>query len=136
MKTDEVPQDTARTYGGTRKILYAVDDGGAYSAVHSAGWEVETYATMSAVDLWDDLRRTAWLKAQSGTASPLEFHMLSRRMDLATLAAATGIWRWRIRRHFRPSVFAALPIGVLHKYGAALNLTPQDLQALPPSLEA
>ena len=45
MKVDEVPQETALTYGGVRKLLYAGEERGDYAGVNSAGWEPETYAT-------------------------------------------------------------------------------------------
>ncbi|HRP09810.1 MAG TPA: hypothetical protein PLK37_02130, partial [Terricaulis sp.] len=49
MKTDEVPQDPTTTYGGVRKLLYAVDDKGEYEGVRSQGWDVENYVTQAAV---------------------------------------------------------------------------------------
>ncbi len=50
MKTDEVPQDPTTTYGGVRKLLYAVDDKGEYTGVRSQGWDVENYVTQAAVE--------------------------------------------------------------------------------------
>ena len=49
MKKDEVPQDKGQALGGERKLMYAVDDSGAYTGVVSAGWEAEDEATMAAV---------------------------------------------------------------------------------------
>jgi hypothetical protein len=132
MKTDEVPQDTAQTYAGVRKLLYAVDESGEYTGVQSAGWEVETYATMAAVDLLNKQRDETLARAHAGQTSPLEFHMYDRRMDLATLAAASGVWTWRIKRHFKPDVFANLATPLLQRYADPMGISVETLRGLPP----
>lgn len=136
MKIDEVPQDTARTYGGTKKLLYAVDENGEYTGVNSAGWEVETYATMAAVEQLELARQDAWNRAKAGRTSPLEFHVLNRRMDIDTVSSATRIWKFRVRRHYRPDIFAKLPGKVLQRYASVLHMTVADLRALPETLPA
>ncbi|MBL8558080.1 MAG: hypothetical protein JNM47_05130 [Hyphomonadaceae bacterium] len=131
MKTDEVPQDEARTYGGQKKLMYAVREDGEYTGVKSAGWEVETYATVRAVEELDRLRDDAVARAKAGATSPLEAHMYVRRMDVATLAAVTGIWEWRVKRHFRPSVFAGLSTALLERYAQALDIDVAALKRAP-----
>jgi hypothetical protein len=131
MKTDEVPQDEARTYGGQKKLMYAVREDGEYAGVKSAGWEVETYATVSAVEELDRLRYDAVARAKAGATSPLEAHMYVRRMDIATLAAVTGVWEWRVKRHFRPSVFVNLSPALLARYAQALDLDVDTLKRAP-----
>lgn len=131
MKTDEVPQDTAQTYAGVRKLLYAVDDKGEYTGVHSAGWEVETYVTMAAVDELNRLSAEALKRAQSGQTSALEYHMYARRMDLATLSAASGIWAWRIKRHFQPAVFAKLNDTLIARYAETMGIPAEELRRVP-----
>lgn len=131
MKTDDVPQDEARTYGGQKKLMYAVREDGEYTGVKSAGWEVETYATVRAVEELDRLRDDAVARAKAGATSPLEAHMYVRRMDVATLAAVTGIWEWRVKRHFRPSVFAGLSTALLERYAQALDIDVAALKRAP-----
>ena len=130
MDESDVPQDGIPTYGGRRKLFYAVDKDGAYVTVRSSGWEAEAIATSSALDVIEGLRRDAWRRAHEGTASPLEYYMHCRRMDLALLSQTTGFSRWRIRRHFRPEVFARLSARVLLRYGEALGIDAQTLRAL------
>jgi hypothetical protein len=48
-------------------------------------------------------------------------------MDLALLAQTTGLWRWRIRRHFRPQVFARLSPALRRRYADALGLSLEAL---------
>ncbi len=130
-----MPQDLSPTYGGQRKLFYAVDERGDYGGVHSDGWEVETAATQAAIDAVNRLRDDAWARARHGETSPLEFHMYRRRMDLALLAQTSGVWQWRIRRHFDPRRFARLSPRLLARYAEALGLTLAELQSLPASSE-
>ncbi|HYE44946.1 MAG TPA: hypothetical protein VEA44_04140 [Caulobacter sp.] len=136
MKKDEVPQETARTYGGVRKLLYAVDETGEYTGVNSAGWEPETFATVQAVDELNRLRDEAFADARAGKVSPLVFWMYARRMEPATLAATTGLWAWRVKRHFRPGVYAGLPDRILARYAEVMDLSIEQLRGLPASPDA
>lgn len=131
MKKEAVPQEPAVTYGGQRKLFYAVDSAGDYSSVHSSGWDVETEATLAAVAELNRQRDQALREARSGTASSLAFHMFNRRMELATLAQTTGLWQWRVRRHLRPHTFAKLSPKLLRRYADALALSVAELQQLP-----
>jgi hypothetical protein len=131
MHKDSVPQDDSETYAGHRKLMYAVDERGAYTEVRSTGWEVEAFATLTAVGELDRLRDDAWRRARNGETSPLEYHMYRKRMELATLAATTGIWRWRIRRHFDPKRFAMLSDAVLVRYAEVMGLQIAELRGLP-----
>lgn len=132
MEKDLVPQDPSPTYEGQRKLLYAVDSQGNYTGVQSAGWEPETFATLTAVAELDRLRNEAWARASSGQTSALEFHMFDRRMELDTLAATTGFWKWRIRRHFDVKRFARLSPSVLQRYADAMGITVERLRVVPP----
>lgn len=131
MKEDEVPQDVSPNYGGQRKLFYAVDERGDYNGVRSAGWEVETAATQAAIDAVNRQRDDAWARARRGDTAPLEFHMYRRRMDLALLAQTSGVWQWRIRRHFNPRRFARLSPRLLSRYADALGLTIEEIRRLP-----
>ena len=131
MEKNSVPQDNSPTYAGLRKLLYAVDEQGKYTGVPSTGWEVESFATQTAVSELDRLRRDAWRRARDGLTSSLEFHMFKNRMELDTLSATTGIWRWRVRRHFNPQRFARLSGRILKRYADAMGIDVAELRALP-----
>ena len=132
MNEDEVPQDGIPTYGGRRKLFYAVDRDGAYVTVPSSGWEAEAIATASALEDIERDKRAAWERASSGATSPLEYYMRCRRMDLALLSAASGFSRWRIRRHFRPEVYRRLSDRILARYSEALGIDIGSLKSLTP----
>lgn len=132
MDKNSVPQEPSPTYEGQRKLLYAVDEQGEYTEVQSAGWEPETFATLTAIAELDRLRDEAWGRALAGKTSALEFHMFDRRMELDTLAATSGIWKWRIRRHFDVQRFARLPDRILQRYADAMGISLARLKSVPP----
>jgi hypothetical protein len=132
MKRKDVPQDHSKTYGGHRRVLYAVNERDRYVPATSDGWDTEEFVTNMAVEHFHELAAEARRRVLSGQSSPLEFHMYDHRMDMVGLAQATGIPRWRIRRHLRPEIFAKLPRRVLARYADATGLGMDDLKALPP----
>jgi len=127
MRERDVPQEGNATLGGHRKAVYAVADDGRVRMVTSRGWEVEEIVTRQAVEDLDRLAREARQRALAGLTSPLEVHMYRARMDVALLAQTTGLWRWRIRRHFRPPVFARLSPRLRRRYADALGLSLEAL---------
>lgn len=127
MRERDVPQEGNATLGGHRKAVYAVAEDGRVHLVASRGWEVEEIVTRQALQDLERLARQARERALAGLSSPLEAHMYRARMDLALLSQATGIWRWRIRRHFRPRVFARLSPALRQRYADALGLSLEAL---------
>lgn len=131
MDQGDVPQQNNATLGGLRKAVYARDAHGRIVAVESSGWEPEEIVTQQAVNVFREQAEAALERARAGLTSPLEYWMYARRMDLATFAQVSGMWRWRIRRHFRPAVFARLSPALLERYGEALGMTSEQLRQLP-----
>lgn len=131
MRSKDVPQDARPEYGGERRAVYAIDESGHYAAVPSAGWRADEIVNQQAVDEYRRLADEALARARAGTASPLEFHMYDRRMELETLAQATGLWRWRVRRHLRPARFARLSPELRRRYADALGVSLEQLGRLP-----
>ena len=131
MEVGAVPQEGNRTHDGQRKAVYARDAQGRIVSVASRGWEVEEIVTTQAVDALRALAEDAHQRARQGLASPLEYWMHDRRMDLALLAQATGIWCWRVRRHLRPATFAKLRPRLLQRYADALGLDNAPLRRVP-----
>lgn len=127
MKLDEVPQDSSTVYGGHSKLLYAVDDSGHYQGAQSAGWEPETYSTQLAVAELQEQEAEAHAAWQRGELSPLKFLMYRYRLDEPALAMVTGLWQWRIRRHFRPAIYRKLSPALLARYAEAFGLPVEQL---------
>jgi len=128
MLDNEVPQEGNSTLGGQRKAMYARGTNGKLHIVPSAGWEVEEIVTRQAVDDLNRLAEDARQRVITGQTSALEFHMHRVRMDVPLLSQVTGLWQWRIRRHFRPDIFQGLSAGLLKRYGDAMGLSVEQLQ--------
>lgn len=131
MKQNKVPQHSISTYANNKKAMYAVDENGTYTIVPSSGWRVEEEATKQALLELKRQAQHAYAAVVAGKAAPLFFHMFARRMDIQTLAQATGLFKWRIQRHFRPAIFAKLSPAVLTRYADALGMDVDALQKLP-----
>jgi hypothetical protein len=131
MDVTEVPQEGNRTLGQHRKALYAKDVGGKMVITPSRGSEVDETVTLQAVDRMSALATNARSRALAGLTSPLEYWMYARRMDVALLSQISGLWQWRIRRHFQPARFERLSPLLLARYAEALGLPPAQLQTLP-----
>lgn len=130
-----MPQQNISTYANNKKAIYATNENGDYTIVASSGWKVEEEATKQALKEFERLARLAYVKVTAGQASPLYFHMYNCRMDLQILSQATGLFKWRIKRHFKPHVFAGLSAGMLERYGDALGLEVETICTLPPQGE-
>ncbi|MBS0342574.1 MAG: hypothetical protein JSS56_18815 [Proteobacteria bacterium] len=131
MDLDAVPQEGNATLAGHRKLMYARAADGRVVGVASAGWEAEEIVTLHAVDAIDAQADAALQRARQGLASPLEYWMHKRRMDVPLLAQTTGLWQWRVRRHLRPATFSQLSAALLARYAQALGLTESELRSLP-----
>ena len=127
MRERDVPQEGNRTLAGRRKAVYAVADDGKLRLVPSRGWEVEEIVTRQAVEDLERRATEARARVLSGESSPLEYHMYRARMDLELLSQVTGLWRWRVRRHFRPAVFARLAPALRLRYAEALGISVEAL---------
>jgi len=123
MKTEEVPQDSCKSYSGHKKLIYAVDEQGHYEGVKSSGWEVEGFATEMAVKALDEQLAQATEDYQQGKTSPLGYYIPLFRFDLMSLAHATGFFQWQIKRHLKVEIFNKLSEKKLMKYCAVFNVS-------------
>ena len=130
MKVNEVPQDITY-YEGVKRACFALNDEGKYVVVTSIGWDDEAVANGLAVDdlaaTLEDTRKAVL----AGVKSPLCYHMEWRQMNPEILAKTAGIATFRVKRHFRPEIFAKLKLSVLDRYAQALAITKQELMTVP-----
>lgn len=126
-----MPQHNISTYANNKKVMYATDADGSYAIVTSSGWNVEEEVTKQALHELERLAAVAYKEVAAGLKSPLYFHMFDRRMDLHTLAGSTGLFQWRIKRHFRPLIFARLSHKFLILYSEALGISITQISRLP-----
>ena len=126
MQLENVPQDKG-FLKTTRELCYAVDESGNYVQALSSGWEPKTVAL---AQVWDDLNERLEqikedIKAQK--ASPIQYFMEKKLMDMSVLAGYTGISKWRIKWHLKPSRFKKLEQKTLAKYANAFEIKIEEL---------
>ena len=130
MKKEEVPQDPGALGKVTREVCYATDAAGNYTTELSNGWEVKS----SALDVaWQDVAErvaAAKEKVLRNEASPILYFMELKLMDIKVVAAYTGIWRWRVRRHLRPVIFRRLSDRILGRYADVFEVRIEDLKSM------
>jgi hypothetical protein len=131
MDIKSVPQDHISTYAENKKAVYATDENGQYTVVTSSGWDVEEEVTKQALIELQRLADDAYQLVVAGSKSPLYYHMYAQRMDLMVLAQSTGMFQWRIKRHFKPAVFQSLSASLLARYSDALGVSVDNLKKLP-----
>lgn len=115
MDINDIPQDNSKIFNGERKVIYATRNG-KFEAGKSNGWAEEEFATQQAVQALDELTEQALQAVKNGEKSVIYYLMYKYRFDETSLAQATGFWKWQVRRHFRPEVFARLSDKKLERY--------------------
>ena len=131
MDIKNVPQDNISSYAKNKKAVYATNEKGEYKIVSSSGWEVESIVTQQALKTLNEQADVAYLMVEQGLQSPLYYHMFAQRMDLSLLSQSTGLFQWRIKRHFNPARFSKLSEKKLSIYSEALGVEIDDLKQLP-----
>jgi len=130
MNVNEVPQDGLDYKGraALSKLMYATDKDGKYTGVGSVGWDAENIATKQAWDeVEEDLKETE-AAVKAGKLSPIAYFMKKTLMDESLLANYMGKWKWTIRRHMQPKVFAGLNDKTLAAYAQVFNITVETLK--------
>lgn len=129
MKKEDVPQDKSNLESiNSKELCYAVDENGKYTTVTSSGWTPKTVALNNAIEEINERAEVARKKVQNGETSPIEFYMELHKMDLQILSDYVGFWKWRIKRHFKPSVFKKLSKKSLEKYADVFDISVDELK--------
>ncbi|AOC94637.1 hypothetical protein BB050_01510 [Flavobacterium anhuiense] len=129
MEKDKVPQDQSNlTKNNVKELLYATDENGNYTTTLSTGWEPKTIALSNSIDEINERIADAKQQVLNGEASPIVYFMEANKMDLNILSSYVGFWKWRVKRHFKPSVFAKLNDKILKKYADAFGVSIEELK--------
>jgi len=131
MKISEVPQDKIKTMQGEKKVLYAIDDQGNYTRATTSGWEAEEIVLTQIIDDFDQKARAAALRVRNNETSPIECFMYRKWMDPLTLAQVMGLYRWQVKRHFKPGVFKKLDDKTLNEYARIFGVSVDALKNFP-----
>lgn len=128
MKISEVPQDDVKTMQGAKKALYAVDEQGEYTRTTTRGWEAEEIVLTQVIDDFEAKAKAAAARVRRDETSPIEYFMNKKWMDPLTLAQAMGLYRWQVKRHFKPAVFKRLDGRTLAEYARLFGVSVDKLQ--------
>ena len=129
MKKEEVPQDKGNLSNKNMKeLVYATDEKGNYTTALSTGWEPKTIALSNSIDEINERIATAKEQVKKGEVSPIVYFMECSKMDIAVLSSYVGMWQWRVKRHFKPAVFAKLNDTMLQKYAETFNISVAELR--------
>ncbi|MGZ3884580.1 MAG: hypothetical protein ACXVPQ_12015 [Bacteroidia bacterium] len=128
MKKEQLPQDPSALSNITREVCYVKDENGKYTTGLSTGWDVKKEALDNA---WEDIHqrvKDAALAVKSGEKSPVFYFMEKNLMDVGLLAGYTGFWKFSVKRHMKPAVFARLSENKLNRYAIAFDISIDELK--------
>jgi uncharacterized protein YlzI (FlbEa/FlbD family) len=129
MEKEKVPQDKSNlTKNNVKELLYATDENGEYTTTLSTGWEPKTIALSNSIDEINERIAEAKKQVEIGEVSPICYYMEVNKMDLTILASYVGIWKWRVKRHFNPAIFAKLSDKILQKYADTFEISVDELK--------
>lgn len=129
MKKEEVPQDKGNLSDKNMKeLVYATDENGNYTTTLSTGWEPKTIALSNSIDEIAERIAIAKTQVENKEVSPIVYFMEQARMDVAILSSYVGLWQWRVKRHFKPRIFAKLSDTILQKYADTFRISIDDLK--------
>ena len=115
---------------GLPKAYYKHNDNGQYVLETNAPWAEKVSCSLiisgNRANL-EEIRKAVI----AGQKSPLCYYMEMRQLEPGMLAKAAGITVFRVKRHFRPEIFAKLKQSVLNRYTKALRVTLEELKTVP-----
>lgn len=129
MKKNEVPQDEGNlSKSNMKELVYATDENGDYTTALSSGWEPKSIALSNSLEDINERVAEALAQVKDGKASPIVYFMERNKMDLNILAGYVGMWKWRIKKHFKPKVFKGLSDRVMQRYADAFDIPLAELK--------
>ncbi|MCF6306423.1 MAG: hypothetical protein L3J09_00550 [Flavobacteriaceae bacterium] len=131
MRKEDVPQDKSSLGSASfKELCYAVDENGEYITAKSTGWNPKKIALDNAIQEINERTERAMKRVVNNETSPIEYYMELNKMDVSILSSYVGVWSWRVKKHFKPSVFKKLSTKVLEKYAEVFNISVTELQQI------
>lgn len=128
MKKKDIPQDKSALENFTKEVYYVKNDEGGYETGLSEGWSVKKEALDNA---WEDVEaqtEEARLAVEKGSKSPIYYFMKKNLMDVKILAAYTGFFSFKIKRHLKASGFRKMNRETMEKYADIFGISPDELK--------
>ena len=128
MEDKENPVYKNKDYGQYRELFYSYHEGGDFEKNVGFHGIPHREILQQAWDLFYERIGEARQKVLSGKASPVVYYMEKNLLDPLNLSMMAGIAVWRVKRHFKPKVFAKLKPDTLQKYATAFNISVDELR--------
>ncbi len=122
-----IPLEENTTLDGQKKVMYAKNGDGDFHRVNY-GSSIEEFATRTAVEEYENLKKESLDNIKKGLSSPIEYFMYENRMDIPTLASIVGMFQFRVKRHLKMNVFKKMNDKLLEKYAQAFNINIDELK--------
>jgi hypothetical protein len=115
-------------HGQFREMLYNYDPSGNFEKNVGFHGEADRVILQQAWDLFNERIEEARQNVLAGKVSPVVYYMEKILADPLNLSMMAGISLWRVKRHFKPKVFARLNEKTLQKYATAFQITVDELK--------
>ena len=131
------PNETESPYwkipekGTTLEIIYKYDEkqGGVIRLTDSHEDDIRT-VTQQSFEFYGERIENARKLVHEGKISPLYYHMERTTIELPVLASFVSLSKWRVKRHFKPSVYKRLKRPMLERYANAFDVKIEDLNKI------
>jgi hypothetical protein len=110
-------------------ILFAEKEDESYEAIKCGSYLVSHYLS----DFYgkkENLASALSEELKKGNISPVFYYMLMQDIGPGDLAKRVGISKRKLRKHFRPDVFAKLGSDVLQKYAIIFDVTVEEMKSV------
>jgi len=94
-------------------------------------WEKRFDATEIVITKQTQELETILQQIRDGQLSPLAYHSQINLFNLNLLSSYTGISKWRIKKHLKPSYFNQLNEETLQKYATLFEISLEELKKTP-----
>jgi len=128
LKKEELPQDPSALAKLTDELCYVKNEDGSYGTALSSGWDVKKEALDHAWDEIGERIEHAKKEVSEGRKSPIYFFMEKHLMDENILSAYVKLWKFRVKRHMKPSVFKRLSPKLIKKYADIFEISSEELK--------
>ncbi|MGH1520346.1 hypothetical protein [Chryseobacterium sp. JK1] len=129
MKKQDLPQDESNLKSANMtEVLYVTDENDNYTTANSTGWDAKKAALDESMELIYERIEEAKNHVAQNKVSPIVYFMELNKMDLGVLASYVGMWQWRVKRHFKPTIFKTLSETQLKKYADAFGVSVNELK--------
>jgi hypothetical protein len=110
-------------------ILYVEKEDGQYGPVQTGSYISANYLD----DFFykrKNLEAALIRKVQTDEISPIHYFMILEDLTLSELASRAGIWKWKVKRHLKPSFFHKISCREMNRYSAVFNVNADEIRKL------